>query len=82
MLVHVAVVAPTCGWSQSCRAEVQGCLPAPVQPGRASESRGNCPCHKFNCWSVRRYSSAPPVNFLPPSSYRGKQRCLVVEGRL
>ena len=31
---------------------------------------------------VGLYSSAPPVNFLPPASYRDKQRCLVVEGRL
>jgi len=23
------------------------------QAGRAGESRRSCPCHKFNCWSVR-----------------------------
>ena len=33
-------------------------------------------------WAVGFYSSTPPVNFLPPSSYRDKRRCLVVEGRL
>ena len=36
---------------------------------------------EVSCCAVGVYSSAPAVNFLPPSSYRGKQRRLIVEGR-